>query len=171
MDAALLEQLETEHRQVEQIFAKLEKAESESQQRQLVDQLATALSKHMQVEEKQVYPELGRIDGEMKQEAETEHTLGRDGLSKLEQLIGQPGFGAAVAMLQAGIEHHVEEEENEVFPKLRKELGLKGRTTSKSSGGSDDATKDELYEKAKKAGIEGRSSMSKDELAEALGKG
>jgi iron-sulfur cluster repair protein YtfE (RIC family) len=110
MDAALLEQLESEHRQVEQIFAELEKAEEESQQRPLVEQLAKALSTHMEVEETQVYPELARIDGEMEQEAETEHDLGREGIAKLQQLIGQPGFGAAVAMAQAGIAHHVEEE-------------------------------------------------------------
>lgn len=165
MDAALLAQLEQEHRQVEQIFAKLEKAEEESEQRPLVDQLEKALSTHMEVEETQVYPELAKLDGEMEQEAETEHDLGRESIAKLRQLIGQPGFGAAVAMCQAGISHHVEEEENEVFPKLRKELKLGGSNRSRSDA---DATKDELYEQAKQAGIEGRSSMTKDELEKAL---
>jgi hemerythrin-like domain-containing protein len=169
MDAALLAQLEQEHRQVEQIFAKLEKAEEESEQRPLVDQLEQALSTHMEVEETQVYPELAQLDGEMEQEAETEHDLGRGGVAKLRQLIGQPGFGAAVAMCKAGISHHVDEEENEVFPKLRKELGLGGSNRSRSSGDSD-ATKDELYEQAKQAGIEGRSSMTKEELEKALQK-
>ncbi len=170
MDAALLEQLESEHREVEQLFAKLEKAQGEPEQLQLVTQLEAALSKHMEVEETQVYPEVARLDEEMEQEAETEHELGREGIAKLKQLIGKPGFGAAVAMTQAGIEHHVEEEETEVFPKLRKELGLGGRNRSRSSGGSDgsETTKDELYEKAKKKGIEGRSSMTKDELEKAL---
>jgi hypothetical protein len=36
------------------------------------------------------------------------------------------------------------------------------------SGSYDDMTKDELYERAKKVGIEGRSNMSKDELVKAL---
>jgi hypothetical protein len=79
-------------------------------------------------------------------------------MTKLQELIGQPGFGAAVAMLQAGISHHVEEEEDEVFPKLRQALGFPSTDTSKR----------ELYEQAKAAGIEGRSSMTKDELAAAL---
>ena len=158
MDAALLEQLESEHREVEELFSQLEKAESESEQRPLVEQLVASLTKHMQVEENQVYPEVYKIDAEMEQEAENEHKLGREGLQKLQEMIGEPGFGAAVAMLEAGISHHVEEEEGEVFPKLREALGYPPA----------DASKRDLYKQAKAAGIEGRSSMSKDELAKAL---
>jgi hypothetical protein len=59
-----------------------------------------------------------------------------------------------------------------VFPKLRKQLGLGGTNRSKSSkrsgsNGSDE-TKEELYKKAQEAGVEGRSSMTKDELAKAV---
>ena len=81
------------------------------------------------------------------------------------QKIGMPGFGAAVEMVAGGISHHVEDEENEAFPKLRKSLGLRG-----SSSSSGEPTKEELYEQAKEAGIEGRSSMSKAELADAIEK-
>lgn len=158
MDAALLDQLELEHRQAEELFSKLEKAESETEQQTLVDELVGALTKHMQVEESEVYPEVRKMDAEMEQEAENEHQLGRDGMTKLVEMVGEPGFGAAVAMLQAGISHHVEEEESEVFPKLREALGYPPA----------DATKRDLYKQAQAAGIEGRSSMSKDELVEAV---
>jgi hemerythrin superfamily protein len=158
MDAELLERLEAEHRQVEELFARLEKAETESQQRPLVDQLVASLTQHMEVEERDVYPEVYKIDSEMEEEAEIEHRLGREGMATLQEMIGQPGFGAAVAMLQAGISHHVEEEEGEVFPKLREAMGFPPA----------DASKRDLYEQARAAGIEGRSSMTKDELAAAL---
>ena len=79
-------------------------------------------------------------------------------MAKLHELVGQPGFGAAVAMLKAGIAHHVEEEETEVFPKLREALGYPAA----------DATKRDLYKQAQAAGIEGRSTMTKDELADAV---
>ena len=158
MDGALLDQLEAEHRQVEDLFSQLEDAEDETTQRPLVDELVSSLTKHMEIEEREVYPEVAKIDGEMEQEAENEHAMGRDGMAKLQEMIGQPGFGAAVAMLQAGIEHHVQEEEGEVFPKLRASLGLT----------SADSTKEELYDQAQEAGIEGRSNMTKEQLAKAL---
>jgi len=161
MDAALLDQLEAEHRQVEELFAELEKAESALEQRPLVEQLLAALARHMEIEESEVYPEVANLDAEMEQEAQTEHELGRDGLATLEGMIGQPGFGAAVAMLQAGISHHVDEEEGEVFPALREALGFP----------AGDSSKRELYKQAQAAGIEGRSTMTKDELAEAVQQG
>jgi DNA end-binding protein Ku len=43
-----------------------------------------------------------------------------------------------------------------------------GKSSSRSDGGLDDLSRDELYERATKAKVKGRSSMSKDELVEAL---
>ena len=47
------------------------------------------------------------------------------------KLVDEPGFGAVVAMVTAGIKHHVKEEETEVFPKLKENLE---RDESRSSG-------------------------------------
>jgi len=167
MDVKLLDTLERQHREVEALFSKLEQAEEENEQRPLVQKLSASLAEHMQIEETEVYPELSRLDEEMGEEAEIEHGLARDGLAKLEAMIGQPGFGAAVAMLQAGIEHHVEEEENEAFPKLRKAMGAPAKG---SDSGGDEPTKEELYQQAQEQDIEGRSNMTKQELADALAK-
>jgi iron-sulfur cluster repair protein YtfE (RIC family) len=160
MDGALLDELESQHRMVEDLLHKLESESDTTRQQRLVDELIAALTEHMEIEESQVYPGLQRVDPEIATEADVEHRLAREGISTLQSMVGMPGFGAAVAMLQAGIEHHVQEEEGEAFPKLREELGL-----SPSKAG---ATKQELYEEAKQAGVEGRSQMTKDELAEAV---
>jgi len=146
----------------------------------LVFELTQALQLHMRFEETEIYPLLGRIDGEMEEEAEIEHGLARDGLSKMTELVAAPGFGAAVEMVKAGISHHVEEEEQEAFPKLREScdaatLEQLARTLlqRKAEAGtlSDDlaaASKETLLEMAGERGIEGRSSMTKAQLIDAL---
>ncbi len=40
----------------------------------------------------------------------------------MNELVDEGGFGAAVAMVTAGIKHHVKEEETEIFPKLKAKL-------------------------------------------------
>ena len=123
MDISLLDELEQQHRMAEDLLSRIENAEGEAEQQPLVDELVTALLEHMQTEESQVYPALRDVDDEAAQEAETEHGLARKALEQMQSLVGRPGFGAAVAMVHAGIEHHVDEEENEVFPKLREAFG------------------------------------------------
>lgn len=162
MDTSLLDELETQHREAEQLLEQLGDTDDPDEQRTLVEQLVSAMDQHMEIEETQVYPELQKLDGEMGEEARIEHDLARAGLDQLTEMIGLPGFGAAVAMVEAGIAHHVDEEENEAFPKLRQAID------SGSSGVHDEPSKAELYELAKEQDIEGRSTMSKEELRDAV---
>ncbi len=176
----VLTMLENDHRLVEQMLEQLGETEEGPERDQLVAKLAQSLELHMQFEEQQIYPLLQRLDGEMVEEAETEHTLARDGLSKLGSLAHEPGFGAVVDMLKGGISHHVTDEEDEAFPKLRSnidsdELAQLGarlmQEKAKAGTLADDlamATKDQLMELAQAAKIEGRSSMTADELRSAL---
>jgi len=62
------------------------------------------------------------VGNEEAEEAAVEHRLAREGLSELQRLVDAPGFGAVVAMLTAGIKHHVKEEEQEVFPELKRKI-------------------------------------------------
>ena len=175
--------LEADHREVEDLFAQIEKAEGAERQ-PLVDKLATSLLAHMQLEEAVVYPAMKPVTGdEVVEEANTEHELGRKTLQEMVRLApDDPGFGAALDATRAGIAHHVEEEETEVFPELRKdgatvlqeiatpfmakrlELGLPMGPDALAAA----STKDELLTEAKNAGVSGAASMTKAELAEAL---
>jgi iron-sulfur cluster repair protein YtfE (RIC family) len=175
--------LEADHRKVEALFAQIEKAEG-SEKAALIDELATDLRAHMELEEQTLYPAMQPVTGqEPVQEGETEHELARKSLEDVLRLgPDDPGFGGALEALKAGIQHHVEEEEGEVFPQLRKEgssvlediatpfmtkrleLGMPMEAPALSAA----CSKDELVTEAEKAGVDVDSSMTKDDLAEAL---
>ena len=174
----ILDHLTEEHRKVEQMMKRLGETDPGQERDRLVDELVESLTVQMKVEERFLYPIVSEVEGdETEKEAEVEHALAREGLQKLRKLAYEPGFGAAVDMLRAGVGHHVEDEEKEIFPALRKqaadrlsELDPEELERKVKDGSSSDLTKEELYEKAKRADIPGRSQMTKDELAEAVGK-
>ena len=172
--------LEHDHREAEALFTRIEKADGADRQ-SAIDELDTALRAHMELEETVVYPRMAPVTGDEEvQEGNTEHALARDGLTAMLALApDEPGFGAALEAVKAGITHHVEEEESDVFPKLRKdgakvlaematpfmkkrvELGMPVEADALSAA----STKDELVAEAEAAGIDGAGSMTKDELA------
>jgi iron-sulfur cluster repair protein YtfE (RIC family) len=115
--------LKKDHRDVERILERLSDAEGRERQ-QLVELLDKSLQLHMRMEEELLYPLVPQIeDQETEEEAEIEHGLAREGVSKLRALVDAPGFGAAVEMLKGGISHHVEEEESSLLPAMKKGLG------------------------------------------------
>jgi iron-sulfur cluster repair protein YtfE (RIC family) len=174
--------LEADHRKVEELFSAIESAEGE-ERTPLIEELATSLKAHMELEEQVLYPAMQPATGaEAVEEGNTEHEVARSALEEMLALApDEPGFGAAMEAVKAGIEHHVEEEENEVFPALRKEgtvleqiatpfvharteLGLPMDAEALAAS----STKDELLEEGRNAGLDLRDSMTKDEIAEQL---
>jgi iron-sulfur cluster repair protein YtfE (RIC family) len=175
--------LEADHRKVEELFEQIDAAEGE-ERTPLIDELSSALKAHMELEEQVFYPAMEPVTGaESVEEGEKEHELARKSLAEMLALApDEPGFGAAMEAVKAGIEHHVEEEEGEIFPQLRSdgagvleeiatpfmakrlELGLPMDAAALAAA----STKDELLTEAKSSGIDGAASMNKDELAEAL---
>ena len=122
MKLELLDELEQQHRDAEGLIRRLSDAEDVDEQRVLVDELVCAMTDHMNVEESEVYPEMERIDGVLEEEAEIEHDWARVRLQQLSDMVGTPGFGAAVAIVAAGIADHIDDEEADAFPKLRQAL-------------------------------------------------
>ncbi len=121
MDA--IELLKMQHREVEALFKKIEKAKEEAKQ-DLFEQIADALAVHTAIEEKHFYPATrsARTE-ELLQEAVEEHLAAKRIIADLMELSSEePQFDAKVKVLKEQIEHHVEEEEKELFPKVRKML-------------------------------------------------
>ena len=116
--------LKRDHRDAEAMLKSLAESKNPTAtRRKTTERLVAAMALHMEIEEKLVYPLVkARVGDEEEQEAVTEHKLAREGLATLQQLVDQPGFGAALASVTAGIKHHVKEEEREIFPELKSRL-------------------------------------------------
>jgi hemerythrin-like domain-containing protein len=115
--------LKRDHREAAAMLKELADSKPGAKRRKTTEKLVAALTKHMTIEEQLVYPLVTKLIGkEDEKEAEIEHGLARDGLVKMTELVDEPGYGAAVAMVTAGIRHHVKEEETEMFPELKGKL-------------------------------------------------
>jgi hypothetical protein len=111
--------LERQHRNVEALFAKIEAGEPEA-----LKDLASALAAHMAIEHEFFYPASREVDEDAVLEAFEEHSIAETALKRA--LATDPedeSFDARVKVLKELIQHHVEEEEDELFPEVEKQLG------------------------------------------------
>ncbi len=128
-----LKLLMADHKEVKALFQayeKLVKAEADDADKQaLAQQICTALTVHATVEEELLYPAAYEVlpEADLVDEATVEHATAKDLIAQIEGM--EPSddlYDAKVKVLNEYIDHHVKEEEKEMFPKLRKsELDLK----------------------------------------------
>lgn len=127
------EALIADHRAVEKLFDAFERAtDGDAQTRgALVQRACEELAVHTMVEEELLYPAAREVLPEKEQtqadEAYVEHFLVKTLIAKFETLKpDDQGFNATFKVLTEMVRHHVEEEESEFFPTLRKN-GLDAR--------------------------------------------
>lgn len=113
-----------QHREVEKLFAAFEKAEDDEDKEAIFEEVADKLAVHAKIEEQIFYPAVREKKTEdMVLEAYVEHTSVKRLLADmLEADPGQDTFTAQMKVLKEQIEHHVEEEEKELFPAAKKVL-------------------------------------------------
>jgi len=118
MDAIKL--LERQHREAEQLFLKIEQADTDEKE-ELFDELSDALAVHAAIEERHFYPATKDVrTAEMLQEAVEEHlSMKRLIADLLEMEPGEAQFDSKITVLRQQVEHHVKEEEGELFAKVR----------------------------------------------------
>jgi hypothetical protein len=129
-----LDLLVADHKEVKALFKdydKLVKADADGDEKQaLALQICAMLTAHTMVEEEHLYPAARSAlgdDGDLVDEADVEHASAKELIAQIEA--GSPDddahYDAKVKVLGEYIDHHVKEEEGEMFPKLRKsELDL-----------------------------------------------
>lgn len=117
--------LKQDHNNVDALFVQFEEAgpKAAATKRRTVDKIIEQLSIHAAIEEQILYPAIRErvTDAEADVlEALEEHHLVKAALSELEKLApGHERFDAKVTVVIENVRHHVQEEEDELFPKVR----------------------------------------------------
>lgn len=115
--------IKKDHRTVESLFKKIAGADSEMECESLYEELRSELTAHADAEEAVVYPRLKEKDAtrEIAFESVEEHALVTYLLEKLDDTeMEEEKWMAALTVLKEVVSHHVEEEESEMFPKMRR---------------------------------------------------
>ncbi|WP_030722019.1 hemerythrin domain-containing protein [Streptomyces sp. NRRL F-2580] len=127
MDGIVL--LKEDHKTVEKLFKQFEKAgdNAHATKRKIADQVIEELTTHTWIEEKLFYPAAREAAPDTKDhvlESVEEHHVVLWMLSELKGLdASDERFDAKMTVLMENVRHHVEEEEKEWFPEVRKAMG------------------------------------------------
>jgi hemerythrin superfamily protein len=119
--------LTAEHKEVNALFKEYQKLvdqeKSDEEKETLARQICLMLTVHATTEEEIFYPAAREAieDEDLLDEAEVEHGSAKELIAQIEAATpSEPLYDAKVKVLGEYIEHHVKEEEGELFPKVKK---------------------------------------------------
>jgi hemerythrin superfamily protein len=118
--------IKRDHQAIEQLFRRFEHTRTPVERKRIVDRMVRELSIHAAVEEQLVYPALRqRFNGHAPQvlRALEEHHFAKVALAEIQRL--QPSderFEAKVHVLIENVRRHVEEEERDLLPAIKRVL-------------------------------------------------
>lgn len=119
-----VDMLKADHKLVKGLFKDFESARTSKSRMKLLDEIMTELTVHATIEEKLVYPLL-KDEGQDTEEAYEEHHVVKLLIAELSAIDSQDShLKAKVKVLSELVEHHIEEEETELLPKLKKEYDV-----------------------------------------------
>jgi hemerythrin superfamily protein len=119
--ANVIELIEQDHREVEQLFSEFQSSNDPSVAAKICDEL----TKHTFGEEQAVYPVVAeKVTGgeSLASEAEKEHGEARQLIGRIRNTTDEAHLADLMSELKQAIEHHVNEEENEMLPKAREAI-------------------------------------------------
>ena len=120
----ILDTLQAEHDEVQELLEKLVKSDNGREQKALVAKIKSALVPHTKAEERVVYDAVlalkgadAKVEGN---EGYIEHGLASETLKKLDKLTSNtPQFKAAAKVLKELIDHHIKEEESNIWARVK----------------------------------------------------
>ncbi|RZI84104.1 MAG: hemerythrin domain-containing protein [Rubrivivax sp.] len=126
-EADAIKLLTTDHKEVKALFKeyeKLVKKEAGDEEKQAIaQQICTMLTVHATIEEEIFYPAAREAikEEDLVDEATVEHATAKDLIAQIEGMSpGEELYDAKVTVLGEYIEHHVQEEEKELFVQVKK---------------------------------------------------
>lgn len=126
---SIIDLLKADHREVEELFSRFEQADGDSREQALLaSQIGQALTIHAEIEETLLYPVILKLldeeGADLTCEATVEHGTLRGLIAGMNGGdASQPMVKAHVVVLKEYVQHHVKEEEKELFPRVQ-ELDL-----------------------------------------------
>jgi len=123
MDAISL--LKDDHRKVEKLFAQIKDKKDAADRERLFAEIKTELTVHTEIEEKLFYPAVLDAEAahELVVESFEEHKQVKMVLADLDQADkSTENWIGGLTVLMEDVQHHVEEEETELFPRVKKEI-------------------------------------------------
>ncbi len=122
-----IEVLTQDHRTVEQLFRQYQQAPTNERKGEVVNEIIRELSVHAAIEEEVLYPSVREAlpDGDqLAQDSLQEHQAAKEILAGLDKMSSDDAqFDHKVGQLMEDFEHHVQDEEGEMFPKLQQAVG------------------------------------------------
>ena len=119
----VLQILHEDHQTVAEMFFQYKQLEEDDEKEELVAEIIKELAIHAQVEEEIVYPAIRKADDDsedMMDEADTEHHVVKLLLHELTSMkADEDHYDSKVTVLCELVNHHVQEEEKEIFEKLQ----------------------------------------------------
>ena len=115
--------LRADHKAVKALFDQYEKTRSEDRKGALAEQICKELTVHAQIEEEIFYPAARNVmrQEDLLDEAAVEHNSVKWLIAQIKDAsVGDDQFDAKVKVLCEYVDHHVKEEQNEMFPQVKK---------------------------------------------------
>jgi hemerythrin superfamily protein len=115
--------LKEDHRKVHKLFKEFENAKGKRRKEKLAREICLELTVHTMLEEEIFYPASdGKIDEDLLKEAYVEHDSAKLLIAEIEAATetSDEFFDAKVQVLSEQVDHHIKEEEGDLFPQVRR---------------------------------------------------
>ena len=120
----ILDSLHADHEEVQELLKELNESDKAAEQKALVAKIKQALIPHAKAEEQVVYDRVAALKGEKPKidsaEGYSEHALASATLKSLDTLAANtPEFKANAKVLKELLDHHIKEEERNVWSEVK----------------------------------------------------